>query len=258
MKTNAIVRIVIYSVVILLMIGLLAAVLGLGVFTFRIETGTSAYVTGGDSVSAAEVKEIEIDWASGSVTILAADTDQITFTESGNFDDDNAMAYDLKNGTLHLQYNKPSIYIGFTSIPSKDLVITVPRDWVCQELELDGAALDIEINDLTIGTLDMDGASNSVSINGAVEVLECDGASCEITLICTDRPRKIDLDGASCSLELTLPKDCGFLVQMDGLSCDFYSDLDYTGSNGDYLYGDRYCKINADGLSCEITIHEGK
>lgn len=258
MKTNAIVRIVIYSLVILLLLGLLLTGLGTGMLMFNIQFDTGDYTTGGSKVDAAGIRQLEIDWASGSILMQTADTDQITFTESGSFTDDQAMVYEVKNGTLTLKYSKPAIQIGFGSMPSKDLVITVPKDWVCQELELDGAALDIEINGLSIDSLDMDGASNQVRINAAVRNLDCDGASCEITLNTTDKPRKIDLDGASCRLELTLPADCGFLVQMDGLSCDFNSDLDYTSSNGDYMYGDCYCQIDTDGLSCQVTIQQAQ
>lgn len=255
MKTNAILRIVIYSLVILLLLGLLLMGMGAGMFTFNIQLD---YRTGGSSVDAAGIRQLEIDWASGSILMQTADTDQITFTESGSFNDDQAMIYEVKNGTLSLKYSKPAIQIGFVSMPSKDLVITVPQDWSCRELELDGAALDLEIIGLTIGSLDIDGASNTIHFNGAVETVDIDGASCEITMVCADRPQSIDMDGASCQLELTLPADCGFQVQMDGLSCDFNSELNYTSDNGDYMYGDRYCKIDADGMSCEVSIRTGE
>lgn len=258
MKTNAIVRIVIYSLVILLLTGILLTCLGVGTFTFNIiNVGTKEMTTGGSSVDASQVSKLQLDWAAGSITIQTADTDEITFAESGNFSEEFAMVHSVKGGELHIQYSKPAVAIGFVSTPSKDLVITVPKDWLCQELELDGAALDVEINGVAIRDLDIDGASNTIDFSGAVETLDIDGASCEITLLCTDRPRKIDMDGASIQMDLTLPVGCGFLVQMDGLSCDFYSELDFTSNSGTYSYGDRYCQINADGMSCQINIHEG-
>lgn len=252
MKTNAIVRIVIYSVVILLLIGLLLMGLGIGTFVFSFGSGTGEVVNGGEgSVAADSVSKLKIDWASGSVIIQTADTDQITFSESGSFSEDQAMAYSVRNGTLKLSYSKASVQIGFVSLPSKDLVITVPKDWVCKELELDGAALEMEINDLTVELLDIDGASNEITFNGNLTNLECDGASCEIQVVTTSWPSKIDLDGASCNLDLTLPADCGYRVDMDGLSCSFRSDF-----GGGNVYGNEHCYITADGLSCEINIHK--
>lgn len=259
MKTNAIVRIVIYSLVILLLVGILLTCFGIGTFSFNINNvGIEDMTTGGSSVDASQVSKLQLDWAAGSITIRTADTDEITFTESGNFSDEFAMVCNVKGGELHIQYSKPAVSIGFVSTPSKDLVITVPNDWFCQELELDGAALEVDISGVSINELDIDGASNIIDFSGAVKTLDIDGASCDITLLCTDRPRKIDMDGASCRLDLTLPAECGFQVQMDGLSCDFYSDLDYIGSEGNYFYGDRYCQIDADGMSCELSIRQSE
>lgn len=258
MRANAIIRIVIYSLVVLVLLGLLVAGLGLHLFVFDIDENTGTVLaTGSGSVGAADINRLEIDWAAGSVIIQTGDSDLITFSESGSFSDNQAMTFENKNGTLYISYNK-AIRIGFDSIPSKDLVITVPKDWSCRELELDGAALEIEINGLNIGELNIDGASSNIVINGAVGSLDCDGAACEITMNCTDRPREIDLDGAACRLILTLPADCGFQLQMEGLSCVFGSNLSYSRSNGDYVYGDCYCKINTNGMACEVQINAGE
>lgn len=256
MKTNAIVRVVIYSLVILLLIGMLLMGLGVGTYIFTFRSGSGQHINGEKmSIPADQVSDLHIEWAAGSILIQTADTDQITFSESGNFSEDYAMVYTLKGDTLKLEYSNAAVQIGFVSTPSKDLVITVPQNWTCEELELDGAALEVEINGLTIKGFDIDGASNEIDFTGSLEILECDGAACELTLNCQTKPWKIDLDGASIQMELLLPEDCGFQVQMDGLSCSFRSDLECTSSNGDYAYGDRYCQINASGLSCAVTVN---
>lgn len=257
MKNNAIARIVLYSLLVIILAGVLVTGLCLDRFSFRSGSGTE--VTQGEevSLSAADISRLKLDWASGNITITTADTDRITFSESGEITEKYTMAYSQKDGTLKIEYAKSSVTVSFGSIPSKDLVITVPKDWICQELELDGAALDVTIDGLTVKEFDIDGASNEIYFTGALETLECDGAACELTLNCLEKPRKIDLDGASVEMELTLPAECGFLVQMDGLGCSFHSDLDYTGGNGDYMYGDRYCQVSADGLSCSISINYG-
>ena len=139
---------------------------------------------------------------------------------------------------------------------SMHLVITVPENWDCRALAIDGAALEISIEGLSIRELELDGAAAKVRINGAVEVLDCDGAACEITWNCTERPGEIELDGASCRLELALPEDCGFRMEMDGLSCELDTDLAYTREDGNYVCGDRHCKINVDGMACEVKISQ--
>lgn len=258
MRRNAIVRIVIYSIVIVALLAVLVTGLGIGAFVFQIDLGTDHYITGEGTAAADEVEKLQIDWAAGSIKIVTADTDIITFTEEGYADEGHRMAYSQSGSTLKISYSKPSIQIGIVSIPSKDLTVTVPKDWECKELELDGASLDVQIDGLTVKELDIDGAANTIGFTGAFTSLSCDGAECSVNAVCTDRPKEIDLDGAACSLTLTLPESCGFLVQMDGLSCDFNSDFDYTSGNDSYSYGDRYCKIDADGISCDIDIRKGE
>lgn len=253
MKANAITRIVIYSILILLLVGILCACLGLGQLSFRIgKMGT--YVYGDASLKASDISGLSIDWAAGTIRITTADTDTITFSEEGETDDDR-MTYWMEGGTLHISYST-GIRIGFTSTPSKDLNVTVPKDWVCSELEIDGAALDIHTSDTQIGTLELDGASNNLNVTGSINKLDCDGASNVITISCTQRPSQIDMDGASCKLDLTLPKGCGFWVEMDGLDCDFDSRLPYQTRDEAHSYGDEYCRIDVDGISCKVNIEE--
>lgn len=255
MKTNAIVRIVIYSIVILLLTGLLVAGLGFDAYTFQTGSGSGEYLEGNEGTAdAAQVKNLDIDWAAGSITIVSADTDAITFSEAFTGGTAEVMVFDVRGDTLHLEYTKTSMWIGGVSLPSKDLTITVPRDWICGELEIDGAALDVEVQAVSIGTLDIDGADCEVRLTGSVDTVECDGAACTLELNCTGRPRSIDIDGADCELELTLPEGCGFRVEMNGLSCDFTSSLPCTQSGGVTTYGDGFTDITADGIACDITV----
>lgn len=256
MKTNAIARIVIFSLLITILVGVLLVSLGIDQFGFTPLPSTENVIKGEEiSLKAADVNRLELEWAAGTITILAADTDQISFYETGEFSGKYTMTYSLDGGVLSIDYANGSVSIGFGSIPSKDLTIIVPQDWLCKGLELDGAALEVDINGLNVIDFDIDGAANKIQFIGSFQELECDGAACELTLNCQERPNSINLDGASIELDLILPAECGFLVQMSGLSCIFRSDLDYISGNGDYMYGDRNCKVYADGISCAVTIN---
>lgn len=256
MKGNAIARIVLYSILALLLIGILLVGIAADGLMFQLGDPSGTVVENEGNVDAANVKGIEIDWAAGSIDIVIADTDKITFKETAPENSKYKMTYEVSGNTLKLSYGQPTISFGIGSIPNKDLVITVPRDWVCEELEIDGASLDINLQDLTIGKIDLDGASCNLNFTGSLEKMEADGAATKITLVCGNRISSIDIDGASCDLNLTLPKDCGFLVEMDGLSSSFYSDLEYRSGNGSYSFGDQHCKVNVDGISCDVSIQE--
>lgn len=261
MKTNAIVRIVLYSIVILLLLGILLIGLSVDLYTFSFhsssESGEPIYA--GFSFDAGRISKIDIDWAAGSVYIKAGEplgaAGDITVLPSEQNSSKYQMTYAFDGDTLKLSYTNSAHGITFGSIPPQNISIFVPEEWICEELEIDGAALELTINGMTIGALDIDGADCKINLNGSVDTVECDGAACDLTLVCANSPRQIDLDGAACELDLTLPENCGFLVQMNGLSCNFSSDQPYSNSNGDYFYGDRYCKVSADGIACNIRIH---
>lgn len=298
MKTNAIIRIVIFSLVILVLGSILVGGIawrnrGFG-WAYRLRQGTEEVSpTSSDSgehhkkaenhdyTSSAQrasgkIEELSIDWASGSITIQPGDTDEILYEETGDFDSANAMVAKVSGSKLTIQYCKDGSFLSFGSSLHKDLTITVPRDWVCRELEMDVASADLDIRELTIQEFDFDGASGrctltdctvgemsldtasgDVTFSGTLDTLDCDSASAKLQLELRNTPRSIDMDTASGSLTMVLPEDCGFTVSLDALSGRFSSDFATTTQNGHHIYGDGSCKINVSSMSGGVTIRKG-
>lgn len=260
MRRNAIARIILYSILALTLTAVLIVGMGIDGFGFHINiSGDGTTVEDELTLDAAQIKNVDIDWAAGSVKILVADTDRITVTEVCSKDCKYKMTYKISGSTLELDYGNTKISIGFGngSIPSKDLIITVPRDWVCGYLDIDGAALEIDIQDVRVGSFELDGASCDVDFVGYVDKVDIDGASTDIHITSFDPVSSVQIDGASCELELTIPNGCGFLVELNGLNYGFHCDLDYSNLSGAYAYGNRQCVVNVDGISCDVTIKEG-
>lgn len=276
MKANAITRIVIFSVVIIMLLAILAVGLGMGAFSFNFDFDTGEYITGDGSVPASAVHNLEIEWASGEITIEAQETDSINFTETGNVPEGSEMVYELNGDTLTIRYSKPRLQIGFFSTPSKQLTITVPNNWRCDNLNIDTAATDItaynlnayavdldsasgtcHFNECNITELDADTASGNIYYNGKLQKLDCDAASADITGIFSEAPQQINVDSASGQLDITLPPECGFTVNMDTLSGKFNSDFATNTVNNKYVYGDGSCQINVDSASGNVTIRKG-
>lgn len=293
MKRNAVLRIVIWSVVILVLLAIMCSVI-FGIRGFRTfttvasaeleiaETQVARLEPAGSEVSinAREVNQIEIEWVAGSIVIQPADTDQIIFFEDGSPSQDSPMVWRQRGDKLSISFsedNKISFNFGITinTVLNKDLIIYVPRDWTCDSLEINAASASVEVTDLTIrevefdgasgtcefenctvDTLDLDTASGDIWFTGSLESLDCDAASASVYLELDNTPRKMDMDTASGDLELTLPADTGFTVSMDGLSTDFHSDFETTVRNGNFLYGDGSCRIEVDAMSGDVTIHK--
>lgn len=289
MKTNAIVRIVLLSVAIVVLLGILLA--GIGVRIYSVNFAGSGQFSGdldlevmqvdmSGAVSAEAVRSISVEWASGFVTLVPGDVEEITFSETDVEDERDKMAWKLDGSTLKIQYCRdrfsfPSFGINL-STPSKDLAITVPRDWICDTLEIDCASASVNIHEMTIREVDFDGASGKcsfydcaveeldlniasgdVAFTGTLDTLDCDAASASCDITVANIPRKIDIDTASGDLDLTLPEGCGFTCTLDSMSDGFSSDFETTSSNGRHVHGDGSCKITVSAMSGDVTIRKG-
>ncbi len=304
MKTNAIIRIIVWSLVLVILAGILGTVLLAryagsrlrkdfyatetilqehnNAFTLTPTEENSTTVQNTQSFPAEEISKLEIVWVDGDITILALpDIDVIRVQEEAVSDSRYQMQARTGGRTLKLQFAEERLMeFGFGinngTYFSKDLTIEVPAGWICEELELDVAAADLTIHNLTIrqmdfdgasGTcdfvncnvsdLDMDTASGDVTFQGTLNTLDFDAASASFLGELQNTPSRIDMDGMSGSLDIALPEDTGFALTMDGMSSRFTSDFHGTElRNGSHIYGDGRCRIQVDGMSVDVTIRK--
>jgi len=274
MKGNAVVRIIIYSVVIFLLGGILLVGIGADMLQFNFDLDKGERIEGAGSVDASTVRELEIEWAAGKIDIQSAETDTITFTESGT--GDHEMVYEIKNGKLSIYFSQASVKFSFfTHTGNKDLTIIVPSKWNCEELTINVASADIQINDLqayeveintasgkaqmqncTFGDLNIDTASGKIHYEGTLQSLDCDAASANFVGVFRNVPKEISMESASGDLDIALPEDCGFRATMDVLSGSIFSDFPIDYANKYYSYGDEGCRINFDAVSGDIIIRK--
>ncbi|MDO5401120.1 MAG: DUF4097 family beta strand repeat-containing protein [Eubacteriales bacterium] len=284
MKNNAIIRICIYSLLLLLLLAvLLWGLNGFSLFHHWVEGGPDSHAeyapqrldgtSDAATFSPAEVSALDIDWAAGDICIQKDDTDLIRIAEDSAGGAE-PMSVTLKSGDLHIEYaQRRNRWFGFGSMTDKNLTITVPRDFDLSELDLDVASCNVTVSDMTIGELDFDGAdgdlilegctigeldfdgaSGDVVFTGSLDVLDMDGASTDFEGIFTNCPAVLTMDGMSGKLDVTLPRDSGFTAKVDGMSCNFESDLPVKTQNGAYVCGDGRCKITAEGMSMDVTV----
>ena len=228
------------------------------------------------SADPAAIREIKIEWISGSVTVEPGDVQEITFLESGNGTDKYEMVWKQSGDELVIQYSKDSSTAGFGlhfGDGSKDLTVTVPRNWLCNSLELDTASADLTVRDMiiremeidsvsgtakfencTVSSLDVDTASGDVTFSGSLNELDFEAASASFTGVLENVPDKVKMDSMSGGLALTLPEDAGFTVSLDAMSSDFSSDFPTVKKNKSYVCGDGHCKIEVSAMSGDVSI----
>lgn len=282
MKSNAIIRIVLFSLAILILLGILLGSIAFD--TFR--TDFKSYV---DRVGPTEnleqlhmdnftagIQNIEIEWVAGSITFQKdPGAIDISVLEYSPVDSEHRMVCKQSGQTLKIKYSEEDF--GPISLDiSKDLVITVPANWTCNTLEIDAAASEVVMENLTIeefdfdgasgecrmtdcdiGELDIDTASGNVHFSGTLNTLDCDAASADCTIEVTNIPRSIELDGMSGDLELVLPTDAGFICKLDTMCGSFDSDFTFKVHGDTYVCGSGDCKINVSAMSGDVSIHKG-
>ena len=270
---KAMFRIILYAIVIILLVGILTIGIGVKLLSFdhAEETETSSGI-----VSSQEVRRLNIDWAAGDVTIRAADVTDIFFSETC---DANAkpMTWQKKGDTLSISFTKDKHRIGIHDTTGKTLLVEVPRDWVCQELDLEIAAAALHVENLTVTELDFEGASGNcnfsnctvgslemsaaagrVTFSGCLDQMEFEGGSSDLEMMVWNTPQSISLEAGTGNLDLTLPADCGFAADVSVLSGDFSSDFPTNQTGNRHVYGDGSCRIEMEALSGNITIHQGQ
>ena len=215
-------------------------------------------ITGyGVALDAASIRNMEIEWAAGSIRIQPMEITEIRISEQGVDQDAHPMVWNVRNGQLNIQYSKNTDHsFGMGLLlgeHSKDLVIEVPLDWQCNSLEIDAASASLEVSDLTIremefdgasGTcifenctvekLDVDTASGDVRFRCSLNQMECDAASANVVLELSNVPKSLEMDTASGDLDVVLPENAGFTVAMETMSGNFDSDFTTTQRNGNY------------------------
>lgn len=228
------------------------------------------------SADPAAIREIKIEWISGSVTVEPGDVQEITFSESGAATDRYKMVWKQSGDKLVIQNCKDSNVVGFgihIGEGSKDLTVIVPRGWVCNSLELDTASTDLTVRDViireveidsasgtakfedcTVSSLDVDTASGDVTFTGSLNELDFEAASASFTGVLENVPDQVNMDSMSGDLTLTLPEDAGFTVSLDAMSSDFSSDFPTVKKNKSYVCGDGHCKIDVDAMSGDVSI----
>lgn len=304
MRTNAIIRIVIWSLVLVVLTGSLVLFLFPWLVTDSIRgTSSVSHVEAAPlatevtmetpvqilsneeklTVPANSIREIEIEWAAGNILIQPSDVDTITISESDVEDAKYAMVWKQKNDKLSILFCEENLISGLGinlgADLTKDLYIYVPLGWECASLEIDAASATVEVYDLTIRELDFDGASGTcdlenctisdldidtasgdVTYSGSLDALDFDAASASFYGDFTNTPSRIDMDGMSGKLDISLPEDTGFTLSMDGMSCHFSSEFETSSSskNKTLIHGDGRCRIKVDGMSCDVTIRKAR
>lgn len=230
MKTSAIIRIVLFSLAIVILGSLLLGVLSIGRLATKLneseffkelniseflddvidEGSEDVHIISGEGKTAVfgsdEVDSLVIEWATGSIVIERGDTDTITISEDAVSNKRYEMEISRSGKTVEIQFCDDAIsFVGITNIKAinKDLVITVPQQWEMRELEVDAASADLIVSDMTIQTADFNMASGEIRMHNCnVDKIDLDTASGDVEFSGTLNVLECDAASANCVIEV--------------------------------------------------------
>lgn len=284
MKTSAVVRIVIWSLVALILTGILVAgVVFKGVwggsgdfsvgFTGNVYSGD--YNIGGGSVTE-PINAVGVDWVSGKIEISVYDGETTEISENEISDEDYKLRYRVENGRLTVHSEKSGFSFGIISRPKKELTIRIPRTYGenLKEIKISSTSADINLNGLTVlestetdtvsgkvtaenlntASLECDTVSGDIKVSGAIERFDLNSTSGSAQIITSVPLKKLETDTVSGNVTVTLPENSGFTLEFDTVSGDFNCELPLANRNGKHICNDGSAEFEADSTSGDFTI----
>ncbi|MBR0039981.1 MAG: DUF4097 family beta strand repeat protein [Oscillospiraceae bacterium] len=168
-------------------------------------------LTGGEkSFSAGDVKALDLDWVSGSVSVERWDGKDVVVREKAavRLSEDQSLRWKLSGGTLSILPCANNL----RDLPNKDLTVLVPQGLTLEGVNADSASASVLVAGIEIsGKLSLDAASGSLRVEGCVcGGLDLDSASGGQTVLRTTVSGDVTANAASGSFTAEL-LDCGKL-----------------------------------------------
>ena len=295
MKSRAIVRLVICSILALLLVTVLVCGLVFGFDSIKINLpfissysfsayDVSSYNVGNGTAAAAGIKNINIDWVSGDVNIIAYDGGEVKVEESmadgtAISADNMKMRWAVDGETLRVVFCKPRIIINSFRRAHKTLNVYLPTSLIaelndvdvdlvsadlnasgitCDKISTDSVSGKVRISDCATHEISADGVSGSYHFSGSAAYVDVISVSGEIELALTNNANEIELETTSGDMILALAADASFTADYDSVSGDFSCELPIAMKNGDYICGGGDTEISIATVSGDIAIIELK
>lgn len=252
--------------------------------------------TSGDASISDRVRELNINWADGSVSVQYHRGSRVEVSETAghSMNKDQRLHWYLDGNTLNIQYAASGSHV--LSNLNKQLTVLLPDDLRlddlrinvasaqveadgvdaenirictasgriavrqqgrCEELKVDSASGGVAVELDKVDKLNINTASGAVYVNAAqLEKADVSCVSGKVTMQFADAPDRVDVETVSGDATLLLPRDAGFTAELDSATGKLGGEL-IKGSHGDEAtVGNGKCIIDMDSVSGDLTIDE--
>ena len=161
--------------------------------------------TAGDTEITGKVRNLDIGWVSGKVTVAyhGKDTVSVSETSGAKLGEDQKLRWWLDGDTLRIRFAKPGIRL---SHPNKELTVALPEGTVPEEIDISVTSADTEITGLKAKTLKLGGTSGTFNASAEAEEVTAGTTSGDINLQLTGKTERIEAAATSGRIRIEAEK----------------------------------------------------
>ncbi|MCD8006025.1 MAG: DUF4097 domain-containing protein [Oscillospiraceae bacterium] len=216
--------------------------------------------TGDFTMSTTGVTDIDIDWYSGSVTVIpySGTTIQVTETSSSTISSSNALYYNLeRDGELKIKFTKANNYS--SAGISKDLTVYIPSSMYLDELSIEATSATVVISDaqgtLSVRDLSVETTSGSSTIKGITATeMSADATSGTISISSCTISSELDIEITSGSATIALTSGTGYTLEYETTTGSVTASGTKLSGQGRTTVGTGSLKIDVETTSGTVTI----
>ena len=144
-------------------------------------TGIGGYAnaemyTSGDAEITNEVRNLDVNWTAGKVTVAYRAGSRVTLAESANraLSENEQLQWWMDGDTLRIQFTKPGLH---WNMPEKELTITLPEGTELKQAAIHTTSGNIEIPEMKAELLVFDSTSGDISVAAEAKNAEINATS---------------------------------------------------------------------------------
>lgn len=248
------------------------------------------YTVGNTTYDASNINEIEINWICGSVTVIESDKNVLEIKEDSESLPEAQQIHSYADGNvLRLQFCE-SGYIKHIEPNNKNLVVEIPanckieindvsanvnlKELSAKEIEFNAVSGDLKADSLIVeGKIDTNTTSGNIDLSNveaerlgfntvsgdleipvlSVDKLDMTSVSGNMN-ISVESVNKISLDTTSGDFVIDIPEDFGLTLSKSSVSGKVMSNLEFTKSNDNFVFGSGETKVSFNSVSGDISI----
>ena len=220
-------------------------------FTYK---GASNYTAGGCEVT--DVKDIDVDWVSGSIEIVTNSGDTVVVSETTNkeIEDELKVHCWLDGGTLRIRFCKSGIKTGsrFSGVEKK-LTVSVPESISIGKLEIDDVSANLTASGVNVGTVGIDSVSGDITLDLPSKTVKVDTVSGDIGIKAFD-DADYDIDTVSGDTTIDISACSGIKIVFDTVSGTISGSAEFRIDGKKYINGDGSATFDINSVSGDIKV----